>query len=45
MTTSTTSAEAPARKSVIPTLLTLFRIAMGPVIAGLVLWAAAETYS
>lgn len=45
MTTSTTSAEAPARKSVIPTLLTLFRIAMGPVIAGLVLWAAAETYA
>lgn len=25
-------------------LLTLFRIAMGPVIAGLVLWAAVETY-
>jgi CDP-diacylglycerol--glycerol-3-phosphate 3-phosphatidyltransferase len=29
----------------LPTLLTLFRIAMGPVIAGLVLWAAAETYA
>ena len=26
-------------------LLTLFRIAMGPVIAGLVLWAGAETYA
>ena len=45
MTSSTTSAEGAARKSVIPTLLTLFRIAMGPVIAGLVLWAAAETYA
>ena len=46
MTSSTTtSAEAPARKSVIPTLLTVFRIAMGPVIAGLVLWGATETYS
>ena len=29
----------------LPTALTLFRIAMGPVIAGLVLWAAAETYA
>lgn len=28
----------------LPTLLTIFRIAMGPVIAGLVLWAAAKTY-
>jgi CDP-diacylglycerol--glycerol-3-phosphate 3-phosphatidyltransferase len=27
------------------TLLTLFLIAMGPVIAGLILWAAAETYA
>lgn len=45
MTSSTTSAEAPAGNSVIPTLLTLFRIAMGPVIAALVLWAASETYS
>jgi CDP-diacylglycerol--glycerol-3-phosphate 3-phosphatidyltransferase len=45
MTSSTTtSADAPARKSVLPTLLTIFRIAMGPVIAGLVLWAATQTY-
>lgn len=29
----------------LPTLLTLFRIAMGPVIGGLVLWAASELYS
>jgi CDP-diacylglycerol--glycerol-3-phosphate 3-phosphatidyltransferase len=29
----------------IPTLLTVFRIAMAPVIAGLVLWAANETYA
>jgi len=29
----------------LPTILTLFRIAMGPVIAGLVLWAGAETYA
>ncbi|HET9232355.1 MAG TPA: CDP-alcohol phosphatidyltransferase family protein, partial [Vitreimonas sp.] len=29
----------------LPTILTLFRIAMGPVIAGLILWAAAETYA
>ncbi|MEZ6022603.1 MAG: CDP-diacylglycerol--glycerol-3-phosphate 3-phosphatidyltransferase [Hyphomonadaceae bacterium] len=29
----------------LPTLLTLFRIAMGPVIAGLVLWAAAVQHS
>jgi CDP-diacylglycerol--glycerol-3-phosphate 3-phosphatidyltransferase len=41
----TTSADAPARKSVIPTLLTVFRIAMGPVIAALVLWAATQTYA
>jgi CDP-diacylglycerol--glycerol-3-phosphate 3-phosphatidyltransferase len=45
MTTSTTNAEASARKSAIPTLLTLFRIAMGPTIAGLVLWAGAEQYA
>ena len=31
-------------KSALPTILTLFRIAMGPVIAGLVLWAASELY-
>ncbi|HYD72808.1 MAG TPA: CDP-diacylglycerol--glycerol-3-phosphate 3-phosphatidyltransferase [Candidatus Binatia bacterium] len=29
----------------LPTILTLFRIAMGPMIAALVLWAAAETYA
>ncbi len=29
----------------IPTLLTIFRIIMAPVIAGLILWAANETYS
>ncbi len=29
----------------LPTLLTLFRIAMGPVIAGLILWAASVLYS
>lgn len=29
----------------LPTLLTLFRMAMGPVIAGLILWAGAETYA
>lgn len=41
MTSSTTTnADAVAGKSQIPTLLTVFRIVMGPVIAGLVLWAA-----
>lgn len=29
----------------LPMLLTLFRILMGPVVGGLILWAAAETYS
>jgi cardiolipin synthase (CMP-forming) len=29
----------------LPTLLTLLRIALGPVIAGLILWAGAETYA
>ena len=29
----------------LPTLLTIFRIAMGPVIAALVLWAASVLYS
>lgn len=29
----------------LPTLLTVFRIAMGPVIAALILWAAHETYA
>lgn len=38
--------EAPrSGKSNIPTMLTLFRIAMGPAIAALVLWAATVTYS
>ena len=37
--------EGPRSKSMLPTLLTLFRIAMGPVIAGLVLWAANEQYA
>ena len=40
----TTSADAPVRKSAWPTLLTIFRIAMGPAVAGLVLWAATQTY-
>lgn len=43
MTTSTTGAEQRA-PSMLPTLLTLFRIAMGPVIAGLVLWAANDLH-
>ena len=43
MTTSTTSAEGRA-PSTLPTLLTLFRIAMGPTIAGLVLWAANDVH-
>lgn len=46
MTSSTTTnADAPARKSVIPTLLTVFRIAMGPAIAALVLWAANDLHT
>lgn len=46
MTSSTTTnADAAVRKSNIPTLLTVFRIAMGPVIAGLILWAATVTYA
>lgn len=32
------------RRMNLPTLLTLFRIAMGPVIAGLVLWAANDVH-
>ncbi|WP_395646110.1 CDP-diacylglycerol--glycerol-3-phosphate 3-phosphatidyltransferase [Terricaulis sp.] len=41
MTTSTTNADAaPPRKSSIPVALTVFRIAMGPVIAGLILTAS-----
>jgi CDP-diacylglycerol--glycerol-3-phosphate 3-phosphatidyltransferase len=35
-----TNTDAPARVSSIPTVLTVFRIAMGPVVAALVLWAA-----
>jgi len=46
MTSSTTTnADTPAKPSVIPTLLTVFRIAMGPVIAALVLWAANDLHS
>jgi len=46
MTSSTTTnADAPpAKPSAIPTLLTVFRIAMGPVVAGLVLWAANDLH-
>lgn len=44
MTTSTTNAEAPARSSALPMMLTLFRMAMGPAIAALVLWAAGQLY-
>jgi CDP-diacylglycerol--glycerol-3-phosphate 3-phosphatidyltransferase len=48
MTSSTTSADAaasPARRSALPTALTLFRMIMGPVLAGLILWAGAVLYS
>jgi len=46
MTSSTTTnAEAPAKPSAIPTLLTVFRIAMGPAIAALVLWAANDLHT
>ncbi|MGD9982251.1 MAG: CDP-diacylglycerol--glycerol-3-phosphate 3-phosphatidyltransferase [Hyphomonadaceae bacterium] len=56
MTSSTTSTEkdrassdtqsgSEGPRSLIPTLLTVFRIVMGPTIAALVLWAAAVTYS
>jgi CDP-diacylglycerol--glycerol-3-phosphate 3-phosphatidyltransferase len=46
MTSSTTtSADPPAKKSVIPLALTLFRIAMGPALAALILWAASVLYS
>lgn len=45
MTSSTTTnADTPAKPSAIPTLLTVFRIAMGPVIAALVLWAANDLH-
>lgn len=39
-----TTTDAPAGSAFLPTLLTLFRITMGPVIAGLVLWAASLLY-
>lgn len=46
MTTSTTSPDAaPAAKSRLPTLLTVARILLAPLIAGLVLWAASVYYS
>ena len=45
MTTSTTSAKAPPRKSVLPTALTVFRIVMGPAIAALILLAASQLYA
>lgn len=46
MTSSTTTnADTPGRVSPIPTLLTVFRIAMGPVIAALVLWAANDLHT
>ncbi|MFZ2031172.1 MAG: CDP-diacylglycerol--glycerol-3-phosphate 3-phosphatidyltransferase [Vitreimonas sp.] len=48
MTSSTTSADAdarPTRKSALPTALTLFRLIMGPTLAGLILWAGAILYS
>lgn len=46
MTSSTTTnADAPAKPSAIPTLLTVFRIVMGPVVAALVLWAANDLHS
>lgn len=40
MTTSTTTSASAPRKSSLPTVLTLLRMAMGPVLAGLILWAA-----
>ena len=46
MTSSTTTnADTPAaRVSPIPTLLTVFRIVMGPVVAALVMWAASQLH-
>lgn len=41
---TTSDAPTPAGSAFMPTLLTVFRIAMGPVIAGLVLWAASLVY-
>lgn len=40
----TTNADVRTKPSAIPTLLTIFRIAMGPVIAALILWAASELH-
>lgn len=40
----TTNADVRAKPSAIPTLLTIFRIAMGPAIAALILWAASELH-
>lgn len=40
ISSTTTNADAPAKKSVIPLALTLFRVAMGPALAALILWAA-----
>jgi CDP-diacylglycerol--glycerol-3-phosphate 3-phosphatidyltransferase len=56
MTSSTTNVEAEREtsasrrgpegpRSIVPTLLTVFRIAMGPVIAALILWATAVVYA
>jgi CDP-diacylglycerol--glycerol-3-phosphate 3-phosphatidyltransferase len=47
MTSSTTNAEPETarRVSALPTLLTLFRMMMGPAIAALILWAASVLYS
>lgn len=47
MTSSTTTnADAPpTRANPLPTLLTVFRIAMGPGVAALVLWAAAKVHT
>ena len=48
MTSSTTTNAETAGDSLmkkLPTLLTVFRIAMGPVIAALILWAATVTHS
>jgi len=47
MTSSTTTSAdaAPRKKSVIPIALTIFRIAMAPVIAVLILWAASVIYT
>ena len=43
--TSADAGERHARKSALPTVLTLFRMIMGPGLAGLILWAGAVLYS